>query len=151
MTNCDFRFMCDLLRQQHQDENMLILKCHGGITDQDIFNVVRKAIKKAQLNYQQGIHLTVLFFDEANTTDSIATVKSVICDRLVDGQPIPNDVGLQFVAAVNPYRQHSQEMIDKLEKVFTYFTLIFRTFLYPSIMQYYMGFETKVMEIIKLE
>jgi hypothetical protein len=39
-----------------------------------------------------------------------------MCDRLVNGVPIPDGIGLQFVAAVNPYRQHSDEMIKKLEK-----------------------------------
>ena len=109
------RFMCDLLKQTLDRENMLILKMHGGIEDSDIFRIVNRAIRIAKENTANGIKATVLFFDEANTTDSIATVKSVMCDRLVDGQPIPEDIGLQFVAAVNPYREHTQEMIDKLE------------------------------------
>ena len=109
------RFMCDMLKQTLDRENMLILKMHGGIEDSDIFRIVNRAIRIAKDNTANGIKATVLFFDEANTTDSIATVKSVMCDRLVDGQPIPEDIGLQFVAAVNPYREHTQEMIEKLE------------------------------------
>ena len=66
-------------------------------------------------NKQMGINQTVLFFDEANTTSAISTIKTVVCDGFVDGTPIPKDNGLQFVAAVNPYRQHSKEMIAKLE------------------------------------
>ena len=108
--------MCDLLNRDQQTENMMILKMHGGITDDDIFKAVKKAIGRASANRRRNIQTTVLFFDEANTTNSIATVKSVMCDRLVDGQPIPNDIGLQFVAAVNPYREHSKDMISKLEK-----------------------------------
>jgi hypothetical protein len=109
------RFMCDLLKQDHRSENMLIMKMHGGITDQDVFVVVKKAIERARVNWTKGVKATVLFFDEANTTDSIATVKAIMCDRLVDGVPIPTEYGLQFVAAVNPYREHTQEMIKKLE------------------------------------
>ena len=107
--------MCDLLKQNNRSENMLIMKMHGGVTDEDIFRIVNRAIKRATDNSRKNISTTVLFFDEANTTDSIATVKSVMCDRLVDGQPIPDNIGLQFVAAVNPYREHSAEMIKKLE------------------------------------
>ena len=36
-------------------------------------------------------------------------------DRICRGASIPSDSSLQFIAAVNPYRKHSQEMIDKLE------------------------------------
>ncbi len=107
--------MCDLLRQNHRYENMLILKMHGGTTNEDVYNIVRKGIDCAKRNFARGIHATVVFFDEANTTEAIASVKSVLCDRLVDGEVIPSDIGLQFVAAVNPYREHTQEMIDKLE------------------------------------
>ena len=66
---------------------------HGGIEDTDVFKIVNRAIQLAKNNMANGIKATVLFFDEANTTDSIATVKSVMCDRLVDGQPIPDDIG----------------------------------------------------------
>ena len=36
-------------------------------------------------------------------------------DRICRGRKIPVNSSLQFIAAVNPYRKHSQEMIDKLE------------------------------------
>ena len=90
------RFMCDLLKQKApRCENMLIMKTHGGITDEDIFKIVKKAIKQAEFNMDNGVTTTVLFFDEANTTDSIGTIKSIMCDRLVNGYPIPTNCGLQ--------------------------------------------------------
>ena len=95
---------------------MLILKTHGGVTEENIYAIVNQAIARAQDNKKKGVHLTILFFDEANTTNAIGTIKEVMCDRLVNGVPIPDDIGLQFVAAVNPYRQHSEEMIKRLEK-----------------------------------
>jgi len=109
------KFMCDLLRQGQPVENLIILKTHGGVTEETIYTVVKRAIKKATENKKRGVPLTILFFDEANTTNAIGTIKEVMCDGLVNGAPIPNDIGLQFVAAVNPYREHSEEMIRKLE------------------------------------
>jgi E3 ubiquitin-protein ligase RNF213 len=105
------KFMCELLRQNKRAENLLILKTHGGVTDDNIYAVVNKAIKSAERNKKLGIPITVLFFDEANTTNAIGTIKEVMCDRMVNGVPIPDDIGLQFVAAVNPYREHSEDMI----------------------------------------
>lgn len=46
---------------------------------------------------------TVLFFDEANTTEAIGLIKEVMCDRRVQGRPIPSTV--KFIAACNPYRK----------------------------------------------
>ena len=110
------KFLCELLRQEKPVENMLILKTHGGVTEENIYSIVNRAIARARDNKEKGVQLTILFFDEANTTNAIGTIKGVMCDRLVNGVPIPDDIGLQFVAAVNPYRQHSEEMIKRLEK-----------------------------------
>ena len=108
-------FMCALMRRGKDANNFFILKMHGGITEQDVFAIVRKGIQHAQMNIRKGVPTTVIFFDEANTSDAISTIKTVLVDRLVDGEPIPSDIGLQFVCAVNPYREHSQQMITKLE------------------------------------
>ena len=97
-------------------ENLIIMKTHGGVTEEQIYHLVNEAIEQAVHNTRNGIPLTVLFFDEANTTNAIGTIKEVMCDRLVNGVKIPDGIGLQFVAAVNPYRQHSEDMIKKLEK-----------------------------------
>ena len=47
---------------------------------------------------------TVLFFDEANTTDALGLIKEVMCDRRILGKPLGND--LKFAAACNPYRRY---------------------------------------------
>ena len=130
------KFMCSLLKRDYEKdaENFYILKMHGGITDEDVFAIVRKGIKQAKSNKVKGINTTVIFFDEANTSgkkpwqlyfsnssrafvslDSFFAIKTVLCDNLVDGENIPENIGLQFVSAVNPYREHSIEMINKLE------------------------------------
>ena len=107
--------MCDLKRGKESEENMVILKIHGGITEEDIFLQVNKAIQISTENKRNGIDQTVLFFDEANTTSAISTIKTVMCDGFVGGIQIPHNIGLQFVAAVNPYRHHSEDMVAKLE------------------------------------
>ena len=110
------RFMCALMRGGRDGvKNMLIMKVHGGVESGDVNRVVKKAIEVARNNSAMGVSPTVLFFDEANTTGAIGTIKTIICDRLVEGAPIPDGISLQFIAAVNPYREHSPDMIRKLE------------------------------------
>ena len=46
---------------------------------------------------------TVVFFDEANTTEAIGLIKEVMCDRRINGRPVSHD--LKFIAACNPYRK----------------------------------------------
>ena len=48
---------------------------------------------------------TVVFFDEANTTDAIGLIKEIMCDRRVHGKPV--SVDLKFIAACNPYRRYT--------------------------------------------
>ena len=45
---------------------------------------------------------TVLFFDEANTTEHINLIKEIMCDRTIFGRKIHQD--LRIAAACNPYR-----------------------------------------------
>ena len=47
---------------------------------------------------------TVLFFDEANTTDAIGLIKEIMCDRRLHGKKISEDI--KFIAACNPYRKY---------------------------------------------
>ena len=46
---------------------------------------------------------TVVFFDEANTTEAIGLIKEVMCDRRINGRLVSRD--LKFIAACNPYRK----------------------------------------------
>ena len=46
---------------------------------------------------------TVLFFDEANTTEAIGLIKEVMCDRRINGRRIKENV--KFIAACNPYKK----------------------------------------------
>lgn len=58
----------------------------------------------------------ILFFDEANTTESIGLIKEIMCDQTCQGRAIDFGRGLKIIAAVNPYRKHSDEMVRKLEE-----------------------------------
>ena len=80
-------------------------KVHGGITEQDIECKVNEAIKLAKQNKAASPPVdTVLFFDEANTTDAIGLIKEIMCDRRLNGKPLPEDI--KFIAACNPYRKY---------------------------------------------
>ena len=48
---------------------------------------------------------TVLFFDEANTSDAIELIKEIMCDRRLNGESIREDI--KFIAACNPYKRYS--------------------------------------------
>ena len=72
-----------------------------------------KGVKKAEVRlrraeesttlYLDGTKLgTILFFDEANTTDHIDLIKEIMCDHTLYGRRIHKDV--RVVAACNPYR-----------------------------------------------
>ena len=66
---------------------------------------MEQAEKMARDNEKLNID-TVLFFDEANTTDAFGMIKEVMVDRRVNGRKIGEGLKrLQFIAACNPYRK----------------------------------------------
>ena len=77
-------------------------KVHGGTTEENVMKKVMEAEELAKENSKQGID-TILFFDEANTTEAIGLIKEVMCDRRVYGRQVSRDV--KFIAACNPYRK----------------------------------------------
>ncbi|XP_068735057.1 LOW QUALITY PROTEIN: E3 ubiquitin-protein ligase rnf213-alpha-like [Montipora capricornis] len=110
------RYMCGLQAgPKPGPRNMLLVKVHGGTTYEDIEAKVKQAEKMAQENQEKNID-TVLFFDEANTTEALSMIKEVMVDRTIRGRRIGLGLErLQFIAACNPYRRHTDEMIYKLE------------------------------------
>ena len=79
------------------------MQVHGGTTDENIEAKVQEAQELAKYNRRAHNIDTVMFFDEANTTDAIELIKEVMCDQRVLGEEVGE--GLQFVAACNPYRK----------------------------------------------
>ena len=82
------------------------MQVHGGTTASDIKRKVDEAVKHAQKNAVEfpGMQ-TVLFFDEANTTEDIGLIKEIMCDHTISGQPLMETYGLKLIAACNPYRK----------------------------------------------
>ena len=78
---------------------------HGGTSYAEIEKKVGEAEKLAFCNAKVDVD-TVLFFDEANTTDAIDLIKEIMVDRRVNGRAInPELTRLHFIAACNPYRK----------------------------------------------
>ena len=109
-----------LFQSQILDESTKIMFGSSFPMDKESYNIChniisgyRNALKLAEENVTHHVD-TILFFDEANTSHTIGLIKEVLCDRRIDGETIPTDLRLQFIAACNPYRKHSEAMIDKL-------------------------------------
>lgn len=79
-----------------------IYQVHGGTTEEDIEKFIKKAENEAEQNRMENMD-TVVFFDEANTTDAIGLIKEIMCDRRIHGKSVSED--LKFIAACNPYRR----------------------------------------------
>ncbi|ELK12270.1 RING finger protein 213 [Pteropus alecto] len=109
------KFLSDLRRGGTDAETMRLVKVHGGTTADAIYSKVTEAEELALLNKSSCGLDTILFFDEANTTEAVSCIKEVLCDRTVDGRPLVQDSGLHVIAACNPYRMHSAQMIARLE------------------------------------
>ncbi|XP_029401802.1 E3 ubiquitin-protein ligase RNF213 isoform X2 [Mus pahari] len=109
------KFLSDLRRGSVEAETMKLVKVHGGTTPSMIYSKVKDAERTAFSNKAQHKLDTILFFDEANTTEAVSCIKEVLCDRTVDGEHLHEESGLHIIAACNPYRKHSQEMILRLE------------------------------------
>lgn len=108
-------FLCAMQRGDKTAENMVLVKVHGGTTADMIHRKVREAEMLADRNRQMHNLDTILFFDEANTTEAVHAIKEILCDCSVKGEPLRADTGLKIIAACNPYRKHSPEMVERLE------------------------------------
>ncbi|KAM6119107.1 E3 ubiquitin-protein ligase RNF213 [Phoenicopterus ruber ruber] len=109
------KFLCKLRRSCIEVENMKLVKVHGGTTAEMIYARIKEAEALAKTNKEQHGLDTVLFFDEANTTEAVSSIKEVLCDHTVQGEPLVSCSGLQIIAACNPYRKHTPKMIQRLE------------------------------------
>lgn len=109
------QFMCNLQKEGREIQNMMVVRVHGGTTSKTIQEKVRQAIELAHANEKEHQIDTVIFFDEANTSEAIFAIKEVLCDHSVNGKQITTN-RLKVVAACNPYKRHTKDTIEKLEK-----------------------------------
>jgi hypothetical protein len=114
------KYMCQLQVEPsaHKEvTSMYLVKVHGGTTTEDIRKHVRNAENLAKQNRRLCPDMfTILFFDEANSTEAIGTIKEIMCDHKLDGQSLDKSAGLKFIAACNPYRKHSADAIRNFER-----------------------------------
>ena len=110
-------YLCLLIGRGKTVQNKKIVKVHGGVTVDDIVRNVEEAEALANENTRNfgREFYTVLFFDEANTTEAIYAIKEVVCDFSVNGRKLDPNSGLKIIVACNPYRKHDEKMIKKLE------------------------------------
>ena len=80
-----------------------VYQVHGGTTEEDIIKKVKDAENVSVENRNTHKIDTVLFFDEANTTEAVGLIKEVMCDRRINGRPVAKNV--KFIAACNPYKK----------------------------------------------
>lgn len=113
----------NLRSRQDQKRNLIHVKIHGGTTAQQIEAKLVEAEQLSKENYELFVRKSIsvvspitaiLFLDEANTTEAIGLIKEIMCDSTCNGRPICLEFGLKIVAAVNPYKKHSDEMIKKV-------------------------------------
>uniref|UniRef100_W5N459 RING-type E3 ubiquitin transferase n=1 Tax=Lepisosteus oculatus TaxID=7918 RepID=W5N459_LEPOC len=109
------KFLCELRRSGAPSQNMKLVKVHGGTSAEMIYTKVREAMSLALINKEEFLFDSVLFFDEANTTEAVSSIKEILCDNTVEGEPLCQNTGLQIIAACNPYRKHTDLMIQRLE------------------------------------
>ncbi|XP_055509816.1 E3 ubiquitin-protein ligase rnf213-alpha isoform X2 [Leucoraja erinacea] len=109
------KFLCELRKIGADTENMKLVKVHGGTTADVIYAKIKEAEALAIYNKQEFNLDTILFFDEANTSEAVSCIKEVVCDHMIEGVPLSPNTGLQIIAACNPYRKHTDEMVKRLE------------------------------------
>ncbi|KAF4115229.1 hypothetical protein G5714_002718 [Onychostoma macrolepis] len=109
------KFLCEVHKGRIATDNIKLVKVHGGTSSDMIYTKVREAEDMALRNKQNYGLDSVLFFDEANTTEAISSIKEVLCDNTAMGENLTDGSGLQIIAACNPYRKHTDIMIKRLE------------------------------------
>jgi len=91
-----------------------LLNIHGGITSDDIEVFVQGVIEEAvTLGAQEQV---LMFFDEINASNCLATFKSLVMDRMLGNTCLPDNV--LIVAACNPYRLRKSCELEEVALVF---------------------------------
>ena len=100
------RFLCEKLL----DDQLEVYQIHGGITSEDILERMQQYIVQAE-DYKSNNENKQLwiFFDEFNTTYSIALFKEIICDRTLFGESLPDN--MIFLGACHPRRRKTSEIL----------------------------------------
>ena len=105
--NCNSCYLTKCIASLLTHTHIFHPQVHGGITSKDIIRTVKKAEQIAAKNRSNHPEMhTVLFMDEANTTEAIGLIKEIMCDGTMHGERL-TEPSLKFVAACNPYKRHA--------------------------------------------
>ena len=104
VTKFDFKVL-NLCCIRSQWRSLLYGGCHWDLASNISYKVQHMLISKP-IFFQAPLIYTMLFFDEANTTDAIGLIKEILCDRRMRGVPLQEDTGLKIIAACNPYKRY---------------------------------------------
>ncbi|CAG9325375.1 unnamed protein product [Blepharisma stoltei] len=88
---------------EHEKSQFAKINIHAGTTSKDIREKMAELIARAE-SIEEKLWV---FFDEFNTTDSIGMICEIMCERTLDGNPLPSN--LAFLGACNPYRVSSKK------------------------------------------
>ncbi|KAL9656881.1 hypothetical protein ABK040_004415 [Willaertia magna] len=86
------------------DYNLRRITLHGGHTEKDILQFMQSVVFDASIHPEATY---VAFLDESNTCNCMGLIKEIVCDQLLNGEPLPKN--LYIVTAINPYRLKSKE------------------------------------------
>jgi hypothetical protein len=87
-------FVCEVLGERFEK-----ISIHAGVTSEMIYDKIREIVGKARENLDGRYWV---FFDEFNTSYCIGSLSYTMCDRIFEGEKLPNNIVL--VGACNPYR-----------------------------------------------
>jgi hypothetical protein len=90
------------------DATLFTLNVHGGMHDEDIVDWIQQHPMKAFQALPEDKRATTkftVFLDEVNTCNCMGLFKEILCDRSMNGEPLPD--AFQIVAACNPYRKRN--------------------------------------------
>uniref|UniRef100_A0A7M5X461 AAA+ ATPase domain-containing protein n=1 Tax=Clytia hemisphaerica TaxID=252671 RepID=A0A7M5X461_9CNID len=94
----------------YKDENLPIE------VRQNVEEEVKDHIKNKTKIRDEELLRTILFLDEANTSEAIGLIKEIMIDGTLNGKALNFDrYCIDVIAACNPYRRHSDVMIKRLE------------------------------------
>ncbi|MDR3548972.1 MAG: AAA family ATPase [Candidatus Pacebacteria bacterium] len=99
-TGCGKTRMIKFLCAKIMHSPPTIMNIHMGVTREEIMGQVRAEAEKA---VKESDRRHFIFFDEFNTNENLGLITEIICDRVLDGQPLPEN--LLFFAACNPYKK----------------------------------------------
>ncbi|XP_072036424.1 E3 ubiquitin-protein ligase rnf213-alpha-like [Amphiura filiformis] len=110
------RYLSKLLAGESRAKNLMHCKIHGGTTASDINMCLTKAEIAEKLNRESYNVDTILYFDDANTTEAFDLIKEIIIDGRLRGHPIDIRKGsLKIIVACIPYRRNGSELIERVK------------------------------------